>query len=103
MCNINGEVVGINCMKTAQGTGIGFAIPMDTASQVIEQLLHNGRVVRPYVGMRMVNVSDASSVQGGVMVVQVASDSPAQTAGAQPGDIIKKFDGMCCCCLFITA
>ena len=61
LINIDGEVIGINTMKTAQGAGIGFAIPMDSAWQVIKQLRAHRKVIRPYVGMRMVTLDQRSS------------------------------------------
>ena len=55
LINIDGEVVGINTMKAAQGDGIGFAIPIDTAWQVIKQLRAHKRVVR-FIGIKMVTL-----------------------------------------------
>ena len=105
LINIDGEVIGINTMKTAQGAGIGFAIPMDSAWQVIKQLRAHRKVVRPYIGMRMVTLDpkivaderlqnpNFPPVESGVMVTAVAPGSPSQTAGIEPGDIVLSFDG----------
>ena len=54
LVNLDGAVIGINTMKIA-GAGISFAIPIDSAWQVIEQLRENGKVVRPYLGFTMIN------------------------------------------------
>lgn len=98
LVNLDGEVIGINTMKVDGHNGISFAIPIDTASQVVKQLMINKRVVRPYVGLRMANfVADGGS--GGVrnrkradllsisdpkvVVVEVERGSPAQRAGIQ--------------------
>ena len=105
LINIDGEVIGINTMKTAQGAGIGFAIPMDSAWQVIKQLRAHRKVVRPYIGMRMVTLDpkivadermqnpNFPPVNSGVMVTAVAPGSPSQAAGIEPGDIVLSFDG----------
>lgn len=55
LVNLDGEVIGINTMKVDGSVGISFAIPIDTASQVIDQLLQHKKVVRAYIGMQMVN------------------------------------------------
>eukprot|EP00968_Pinguiococcus_pyrenoidosus_P008789 scaffold650_cov249-Pinguiococcus_pyrenoidosus.AAC.17 len=105
LVNLAGEVVGISTLK-AQGTdGIGFAIPMDSAWLVVKSLLKHGRVIRPYIGIKMVAV-DPNGRGGGqpgqpkpnrlglkVMVVEVAPLSPAAKAGVRPGDIILYFRG----------
>jgi HtrA serine peptidase 2 len=105
LINISGEVIGINTMKTAQGAGIGFAIPMDSAWQVIKQLRAHRKVVRPYIGMRMVTLDpkivadermqnpNFPPVDSGVMVTAVAPGSPSQAAGIEPGDCVLSFDG----------
>ena len=105
LINIQGEVIGINTMKTAQGAGIGFAIPMDTAWQVVKQLRANRKVVRPWIGMKMVTLDpkvveherlqnpNFPPVHSGVMVVHVADGSPASQGGLMTGDIITSFDG----------
>lgn len=55
LVNLDGEVIGINTMKVDGSVGISFAIPIDTANQVIEQLLAHKKVVRAYIGMQMIN------------------------------------------------
>ena len=106
LVNLDGEVVGINSMKVRDSDGVSFAIPIDTAQQVIKQLLVNKKVIRPYVGLRMINFQPGSSkkkrgdkngffspndVQ--VLVVDVEKGSPAHRGGLQSGDLIVKVDG----------
>ena len=55
LVNVAGEVIGVNSMKLANGEGVAFAIPVDVVKTVIKQLMQNGRVIRPYVGMRVVD------------------------------------------------
>lgn len=108
LVNLDGEVIGINTMK-AQGTdGISFAIPIDTAWQVVKQLLANGRVIRPYIGMKMVNVmiepedagrrrrsaiEDLMADESQVMLVEIERNSPAEKAGLRRGDLVVEIDG----------
>lgn len=59
LVNLRGEVVGINTMTMANAEGISFAIPIDTAKLVAQQLVTNGRVGRPYIGIRMLTLTPA--------------------------------------------
>uniref|UniRef100_K3WPP6 PDZ domain-containing protein n=1 Tax=Globisporangium ultimum (strain ATCC 200006 / CBS 805.95 / DAOM BR144) TaxID=431595 RepID=K3WPP6_GLOUD len=102
LVNLDGEVIGINTMKVDGSVGISFAIPMDTASQVINQLLQHKKVVRAYIGMQMINFNARElkeisrmfpDVKEGVIVKSVAPGSPAHKGGLLPGDIILSFDG----------
>ena len=95
LVNLDGEVIGINTMKVDGTSGISFAIPIDTAAQIIKQLMTNKRVIRPYIGLKMANfTSDTSSFEKRkgallstdtpkVLVVEVERDSPASRAGIQ--------------------
>ena len=106
LVNLDGEVVGINSMKVRDSDGVSFAIPIDTAQQVIKQLLVNKKVIRPYVGLRMINFTAGSNKKKGsdkssffspedvqVLVVDVEKGSPAHRGGLQSGDLIVKVDG----------
>ena len=97
--NLNGEVVGVNTAIVARGQGIGFAIPIDMAEFVIDQLKSGGKVVRGWLGVYIQKVTPeiASSFDlkedEGALVSDVAEDSPAQKAGITRGDIIVEYDG----------
>jgi len=99
--NLKGEVVGINSMifsRTGGYMGISFAIPIEVAMHVRDQLLKTGRVVRGKIGVTVQNV-DASLAQSfgldpprGALVSSVESGGPADKAGIKPGDVILKVD-----------
>ncbi len=101
--NLKGEVVGINTAIIAPGQsgsiGIGFAIPSNAASKVIDQLVNYGETRRGWLGVRIQEVSKeiAEAVElkkpEGALVASVGEKSPADKAGVKAGDIILKFDG----------
>ncbi|KDO24525.1 hypothetical protein SPRG_10340 [Saprolegnia parasitica CBS 223.65] len=103
LVNLDGEVIGINAMKVAGDvSNISFAIPIDTAMDVITQLRKQKIVTRPYVGMQMVQFSPGvlpeisklySDLKSGVVVKSVTPGSPAAIGGLQPGDVIVEFAG----------
>jgi 2-alkenal reductase len=102
LMNLAGEVIGINTLvvrNTNSGDvaeGLGFAVPVNTARAVAEQIIQKGYFSRPFMGIRFQqvtpNIAAAYSlpVQWGVYVTEVSSGSPASTAGLQQGDIIFK-------------
>ncbi|MCA1900362.1 MAG: trypsin-like peptidase domain-containing protein [Chloroflexi bacterium] len=102
LINLAGEVVGINTLvvrSTQSGDvaeGLGFAVPVNTARAVAEQIIEKGYVSRPFMGIRFQQVTpDIASaydlpVQWGVYVTEVSAGSPASRAGLQRGDIIFK-------------
>jgi len=102
LVNMNGELVGINTAilsNTGGYQGIGFAIPSNTAKNIMEQLIKSGKVVRGYVGISMQDVDEqlakAMNLKStkGALVAQVVKDSPAERAGVKQGDVIIKIDG----------
>ncbi len=99
LINMNGEVVGINTAIVASGQGIGFAIPIDTAKEIIPQLEQKGHVTRGWLGVGIQEVTpDLSKSFGmkeakGALVSQVMKDGPAEKAGIEQGDVILEFDG----------
>ncbi|MYM41373.1 Do family serine endopeptidase [Pseudoduganella sp. CY13W] len=102
LINMRGEVIGINSqIATLSGgyNGISFAIPIDEAVRVSEQIKKSGKVTRGRMGVKIAEVSKEvaeslglKSAQG-ALVSQVESASPADKAGVKPGDIILKFNG----------
>jgi serine protease Do len=100
LLNIHGEVIGINTAIRSGAQNIGFAIPVDVASEVVKGLLNGGKISRPYLGLYMQDIEPqiAKSLglgekNAGVIVAKVSEGSPAADAGLQQGDIIQKIDG----------
>lgn len=105
LVNLKGELIGINTAvpgPTGQGvqpSGIGFAISINEAKPIIQQLLTNGRVVRPYLGVSPITITPAIaaqlglSVDKGVILDNVAPNSPAARAGLKQDDVIVGADG----------
>lgn len=99
LLNLAGQVVGINTAVATQAQGIGFAIPTSTVDQILPQLMKNGHVIRPYLGIFMVSDTPALAQQyqlatgHGVVVDYVEPGSPASAAGLQQGDIITGVNG----------
>ena len=98
--NANGELIGIVNAKSSysEAEGIGFAIPINTAMEIGRQLIENGSVVRPALGVKIVDVTDAQTAQQlgvstmGVYVVEVTKGSGADAAGVQAGDRVLAVD-----------
>ncbi|MEK6223580.1 MAG: DegQ family serine endoprotease [Thermodesulfobacteriales bacterium] len=97
--NLKGEVVGVNTAIVARGQGIGFAIPIDLAEFVIEQLKSDGKVARGWLGVYVQKVTPeiASSFglkeDEGALVSDLAPDGPAEKAGIKRGDVVVEFNG----------
>ncbi len=100
--NLRGEVVGVNSMiysPSGGNVGIGFAIPINLASNVVQQLKDSGRVVRGWLGVVVQTVTPELAQSFGLddglgaLVADLAPGGPAETAGIKPGDIIIEFNG----------
>ncbi|MGD8723907.1 MAG: Do family serine endopeptidase, partial [Desulfobacterales bacterium] len=96
--NMKGEVIGINTAIIAQGQGIGFAIPINMAKELLPQL-KQGKVVRGWLGIMIQDITPelAESFglknEKGVLISDVVQGSPAEKAGLSRGDVILQFDG----------
>ena len=98
--NANGELIGVVNAKSSysEAEGIGFAIPINTAMDIAQQLIENGAVARPVLGVSILDISDASAAQQygvsalGVYVVDVTKGGGAEAAGVQRGDRIIAVD-----------
>lgn len=99
LCNVRGEVIGINTAINTSGQGIGFAVPINLAKHVAEQLVANGKVKRAMMGVNLVNLTpDLAEGFGltqkqGVVVQNVVKGSPAERAGIQRNDVIVELNG----------
>ncbi|MGI6037713.1 MAG: S1C family serine protease [Limnochordia bacterium] len=95
LLNLDGEVVGINTAVRSAAQGIGFAIPINVAKEVVDDLIQRGKVIRPWIGISYLAVDDSvayhfdlpSSVRG-VVIMDVHPNSAASRAGLQVGDVI---------------
>ncbi|CAA9574886.1 MAG: Serine protease, DegP/HtrA, do-like [uncultured Thermomicrobiales bacterium] len=94
LVNLRGEVVGVNTLGAAGANTIGFAIAIDTAKPIVEQLRQDGRVVRGYLGIVPQNVTPSVAAalglarNDGLVVLQVGANTPAARAGLQRGDVV---------------
>lgn len=98
LVNHNSEVIGINSVKLSSPEieGMGFAIPINDALPIINELIQNGYVKRPWMGVGISNITESISKQYnlpiGVYIGQVYYNSPAEKSGLKPNDVIVKID-----------
>lgn len=107
LLNASGEVIGMNTAIRANAQGLGFAIPIETAKRISDQLFETGEVQHPYLGIQMVNLNEEMrdrinqdedfdttiEADQGVVIVRVMPGTPAETAGLKQGDLITKVGG----------
>jgi len=107
LLNQRGQVIGMNTAIIQGAQGLGFAIPIDRAQQIANQLATTGKAEHPYLGVRMLSITPEIKAEfnrnpnaklrltedKGVLVLGVAKDSPASQAGVRVADVIKKING----------
>lgn len=93
-----GQVIGINVAIASNAENIGFAISTDTAIPIVESLISEGQVARPWLGVSVTTVTPTIqqyynlSISSGALITSITTDSPADKAGLKPGDVITKMD-----------
>ena len=98
--NLKGEVIGVNSAIVASGQGIGFAIPINMAKDLVPQLIKSGKVTRAWLGVGIQEITPELAESFGMkeirgaLVSNVFPKSPAAQGGLQPGDIVTEFDGV---------
>ncbi|WP_341527334.1 HhoA/HhoB/HtrA family serine endopeptidase [Nostoc sp. UHCC 0302] len=105
LLNAQGEVIGVNTAIRADAQGLGFAIPIETAARIANELFTKGRVQHPYLGIEMADLSPTKKLQinqenqlniqqdTGIVIKGVLDNSPAKRGGLLPGDVIQKING----------
>lgn len=107
LLNSQGEVIGINTAIRADAEGLGFAIPIEKAQHIAQQLFAKGQADHPYLGVKMMTLDSGikdyinlsrkynfkATENQGVIIVEVMPGSPADKAGLQPGDTLTKVGG----------
>jgi Do/DeqQ family serine protease len=99
LCNIQGEAIGINTAINPSGQGIGFAIPINLAKHVAEQLVAHGEVKRAWLGVQLAELTpelaEGFGIHGdqGVVIQEVLKNQPAERAGLRRNDVIVEFEG----------
>jgi S1-C subfamily serine protease len=99
LINTRGEVVAINTAKIPYGQGIGFAVPIDTVKSILTDLIENGHVKRPWLGISTVKIDSNIArfyrlpIAEGALIIKVEPYSPADNAGLRRGDVIEEIDG----------
>jgi S1-C subfamily serine protease len=99
LVNTNGEVIAINTANMPYAQGIGFAVPINIAKSILKELIENGKVMRPWIGVASMKVTPQLAryyglpVTEGALIARVEPYSPADDVGLRKGDIIEEIDG----------
>jgi serine protease Do len=98
--DVDGKVIGMNTLINGIGRGLAFAIPSNMLKEVSDQLITNGKVTRPWLGIGIKSLSDDQSLRGqvngiddGVVVQSIQADAPAYKSELRPADVIVGIDG----------
>lgn len=100
LAGIDGRIIGITTMMIPYAQGMGFAIPINTVKKIAQEILENGRVSRPWIGISGIDVTPQLArrynlqAESGFLVAEVVPRSPADGAGIQNGDVIVGADGV---------
>jgi S1-C subfamily serine protease len=106
LLNARGEVIGVNTAIISGAQGLGFAIPIDQAQRIAQQLITEGKVEHPYLGVQMIpitpelkqqinsspNINTRIQADQGILIVRVVPGSPADRAGLRSGDVIQQIN-----------
>ena len=91
LLNSNGEVIGINTLiRSGPGAGLSFAIPINKAKEIAYQLINNGKVIHPMIGISLIDEGDFETNNNAVKVGYVVPNSPAEKSGIMVNDLIIK-------------
>lgn len=97
LCDMNGNVVGINTLKVTEAEGIGFAIPIEIATPIVQRIVTEGSYEAPYLGLYVIDAEIAryygQEVQNGLYVINVDANGPAAALGLKEGDCITAVNG----------
>lgn len=105
LLNDRGEVIGINTAIRANARGLGFAIPIETAKRIVDQLFEKGKAEHPFLGISMMDLTPEVrervyrefevdlTASAGAVIMRVMEDSPAERSGLRQGDLIQKVGG----------
>lgn len=107
LCNINGEIVGINTLKLVQNEveGMGFAIPIEMVTSILDRLENNEKITRPLLGVTLMDIDNDyylrrnniyidSSIKNGTVIFQVEDNGTASEIGLKKGDVLLKVDNI---------
>ena len=100
LCDIDGKVVGMNTLINGLNRGLGFAIPINLANEIGQQLITGHKILRPWLGIRIETLGDDQSIRDlfkgldkGVVVRTIEADAPAYKSDLRPFDVITQVDG----------
>lgn len=100
LCDIDGNVIGMNTLINGLNRGLGFAVPINLAKDIGGELIAGHKIVRPWLGIRIETLGDNPSIKDfvkgvdkGVVVMAIQGDAPAAKSDLRPGDVITSVDG----------